>query len=125
MRYRQIKTRCMATATTQIFFLLTLLKVRFEGKRDSIWKLKISTWKDFEKSNIASRKAFRSKCTLIFQNQISRNCPEKILLSNFFQFCQNAFKTKISLEEHFRKKMDSTEFLLLLPTKKNFPETCS
>ena len=34
---------------TDLFFLLTLLKVRFEGKRDSKWKLKISNWKDIEK----------------------------------------------------------------------------
>ena len=67
-----------------------------------------------EKAKLRPEKRFEANALEIFKIKISRNCPEKTLISNFFQFCQNEFKTKISLEVLF-KKMEPTELLLLLP----------
>ena len=70
---------------------------------DSIWKLEFSKWKDFEKAKLRPEKRFEANALENFKIKISRNCPEKTLISKFFQFCQNAFKTKISLEVLFKK----------------------
>ena len=63
------------------------------------------------KAKLRPEKRFEANAHYFFKIKISRNCPEKILLSNFFQFCQNAFKTKISLEVHFRKKWIPQNFV--------------
>ena len=62
-----------------------------------------------------------------FQIKIERICPEKTLISNLFQFCQNALKTKISLEVHFRKNGFRRVFVTFshMEKKQNFSESCS
>ena len=63
-------------------------------------------------------KRFEANALEFFMITISQNCPEKTLTFNFLCFCGSALKTKNSLEVHFRKKMNCTEILLLLPHRK-------
>ena len=67
-----------------------------------------------EKAKLRPEKRFEANSLEFFKIKISRNFPEKTLISNFFQFCQNVLKTKISLEVHF-KKADFTEFFYFFP----------
>ena len=55
------------------------------------------------KAKLRPEKRFEANALEIFKIKISRNCPEKTLISNLFQLGQNAFKTKVSLEVLFKK----------------------
>ena len=69
------------------FFLLTLLKVRFEGKRDSIWKLKISNWKDFQKKQHCVQKSVSKQMHINFSelkfHEIALRRSYYLTFSNF------------------------------------------
>ena len=62
-----------------------------------------------EEAKLRPEKRFEANALQYFKIKILRNCPEKTLISDFFQFCQNALKTKILLEVHFRNFRDILE----------------
>ena len=72
MRSRQIKTRCTATATTQIFFfLLTVFKVRFGGKNIFYF---LSQVERFRKKQNCVGKSVSKQMLLSFSNLRFHEC---------------------------------------------------